>query len=327
VSKQEELKAQYIMQNKSPEIIEKAVEPLYPSKPKRRSTLMVGAVLGVFLGLGTALFREYMDNSVHTAEDAARSVDLSVLSTIPRLRDIKKNPGMDALITYHDTNSSRNERAREFYKESYRMLQLEVMSAANIQHSASSIQHDGGLALLVTSSVSDEGRSIVAANLAICIAQTGRKVLLVDADCRSSVQHKLLDLDAQMGLVDVLAGNAAWSDVVKNTFIDNLYAITSGVEHAFSLSDRESRERDPSALLISPRLEDFTKLSKEQFDFIIFDSPSAILASESAAIGSKVDGVVLVIRANDTKKDIILQAKQRIQNSGGNILGAVLNYV
>ena len=316
VSKQEELKAQYIMQNKSPEVLEKAVEPLYPSTG-RKLTLMLGAFLGVFLGLGSAFFREFLDNSMHTAEDVERSIDLPVLGSIPRLGEIKKNPGKDALIAYCDEGSSLNQRAREFYKESFRMLQLEVMAAADGKvEQTIGIQHQGGLTLLVTSSVSEEGKSVVAANLAISIAQTGRKVLLVDADCRNPSQHKLLDLDSHIGLIDIFAENADWSDAIKSTSIDNLNAITCGGGNP---------QPDPSALLISSRLEDFIKLSREQFDVTIFDSPSATLASESAAIGSKVDGVVLVIKANDTQKDIILQAKKTMQNSGGNLLCAVLN--
>ena len=333
VSKHEELKAQYITQNKSPEVIEKAVEPIYPSKPKRRIIFMLSAVLGVFFGLGIALLREYMDNSVHTTDDVARFIDVPVLGSLPRLRGVKKNPGSDALITYYDANSSGNKRDREFYKESYRMLQLQILvatdgklgSIASVQNQASSTQHQGALTLLVTSSTPEEGKSTVATNLAISMSQTGKRVLLVDADCRDPVQHKLLDLDSHMGLMDVLAGSVAWDDVVNSTAIDNLYVITSGVERAASLSDGENGKRDPSALLISSRLEAFTELSKKQFDVIIFDSPSASLASESAAIGSKVDGVVLVVKANDTRKNIILQAKQRVQNSGGKILGTVLN--
>jgi capsular exopolysaccharide synthesis family protein len=207
------------------------------------------------------------------------------------------------------------------------MLQLEIMAAVeNADSLLPGTEHKNGLTLLVTSSVPEEGKSVAAANLAISMAQTGRKVLLVDADCRNPLQHKLLELDAQMGLADVLAGNAAWDDVVRSTSVDNLYAITSGVDYVASLSEGENGERDASALLISSRFDDFLKLSRDQFGVIIFDSPPATLASESVAISSKVDGVLLVIKANDTKKDVILRAKRNMQNSGGNILGALLNF-
>jgi len=378
VSKQEELRAQYIMQNKSPEIAEKALEPLYPSKPKRRLILMMGAVLGVFTGLGLSLFLEYMDSSMHTVEDVSRFIGLPVLGRIPRLREAKNNPRSDALIIYNGVNSSRKTWSREFYKESYRMLQLELMAALGGEageqgNGVGATRRVGftrplvpspprplvprGLVLLVTSSVPEEGKSIVAANLAISISQTGSEVLLVDADCRRPAQHALLGMDTTVGLTDVLMGKVTWDEVVKRTPIDNLSVVVSGwkdkkgkelrakseeqgakskEQRAKSEEERAESSRlyalssmlsiDPSAILGSPGLEDFISFTRERFDVIIFDSPPASLASESLAIGSKVNGVVLVVKADSTKKDVILQVKEMIQSSGGNILGVALNF-
>ncbi|MFC1715903.1 polysaccharide biosynthesis tyrosine autokinase, partial [Candidatus Poribacteria bacterium] len=323
VTKHEELKAQHIMQNKSPEIIETAIKPLYPSKPNRKLIFMTGMAMGCLIGLGLALLQEYMDSSMHRAEDVTEFINIPVLGRTPRfsraiyrLRRSNANPGKKSLINYED--SSRNRRAREFYRESYRMLQLELMAAASekLGREAASIQHQNELTLLMTSSVTGEGSSVVAMNLAISIAQTGRKVLLVNANSRSSVHCELLDLSPQTGLIDILMGSAEWADAVKETTLDNLHVITAGDENGQS---------DLSSLLISSRLEDFIESVRKQFDVTIFDSSSAISTSESAAIGSRVDGVVLVIKADGTRKDAILQAKQRIQSAGGNVLGAVLN--
>jgi len=326
VTKQEELKAQIFMQNRVPEVIEKATEPLSHSEPRGMLILMAGMLLGLFLGAGAALFWEYMDKSMHTSEDVERFIDLPVIGQIPRLRRAnrqrvwkrggRKYPARGALIT--TANSTRSNRRKAIYRESYRMLQLEIMALASekVEH-VDSIQYQGALTLLVTSSIQSEGKSLVAANLAASIAQTGRRVLLVDANCRSSVQHELLDVEDQAGLIDVLTGNTAWDNIVKNTSLDNLYLVTTG--------GGESSQADPSAILMSQHLDDFIKASKEKFDFVIFDSAPVTLASESAAIGSKTDGVMLVIKANGTRRGFVLEAKQRIQNSGGNILGAVLN--
>jgi capsular exopolysaccharide synthesis family protein len=118
--------------------------------------------------------------------------------------------------------------------------------------------------------------------------------------------------------MDMLTENAAWDDVVKKTSLDNLHAITSGTGN--------DQPDDISKLFITPRMESFVNLARENFDVIIFDSPPVTTASDSAVVGSKVDGVVLVIRADHTQKNVILQAKQRIESSGGNILGTVLNF-
>ena len=317
VTKHEELKAQQIMQSKTSEIIEEAVEPFYRSSPKRVPILMLGAVLGLFLGLGVALLREYTDNSIHTVEDITTNIELPVLGSIPRigrasnwLRRGKNATRDDVLINYEA--SSRNREARELYRESYRLFQLELM--ASISKEAE--QRQDGLALLVTSSREGEGKSLVAANLAISMAQTGYKVLLVDANRRGSVYHDLLGPDADAGIIDILMENAAWDDAISHTPLDSLSVITCG---------GKDEQADLSSLLISPHLEDFLKLSKESFDITIFDSSPVIPTSESAAIGSKVDGVVLVIEVNSTQKDLILRAKERMRSSGSNILGAVLN--
>ena len=325
VAKQEELKAQYIMQHRSPEVIENAMQPLYPSSPRRKLILILGAALGMFLGLSLALLREYMDKSMHTAEDVSRSVDLPVLGLIPRFgvssRRLagrgKDHPGRSALIDSRAV-SPQKERDREFYKESYIILQLELMATANGKLEPAAGKQHNGLTLLVTSSVAGEGKSVIAADLAASIAQTGKKVLLVDADCRNSVQHEILELEAQKGLMDMLTENAAWDDVVKNTSLENLHVITSGVG-----SDQPD---NISKLFITPHIESFVSLARKNFDVIIFDSPPVTTASDSAVVGSKVDGVVLVIGADDTQRNVILQAKQRIESSGGNILGAVLNF-
>ena len=326
VTKQEELKAQYIMQNRLPEIVEEAIEPIMHSKPREILILMSAVLLGLFLGVGSALFWEYMDKSLHTYEDVERFAELPVIGRISHLRgakhhfigreDGKRGTGRVALI--NAAGSSRSENRRAAYRESYRMLQLEMMALVNgkVKH-AGNIQHQGALTLLVTSSVKKEGKSLVAANLAISIAQTGGRVLLIDANHRSSIQHKLLDVGGGTGWIDVLTGNAAPTDAVKNTSLDNLYLANAGGENS---------QTDPSTLLMSSRLDDLIEALKGQFDFIIFDSAPVTLASESVAIGSKADGVILVIKANDTKRDAILEAKQRLQNSGGNILGAVLNW-
>jgi len=335
VAKQEELKAQYIMQNKPPEAVERAQEPLFPSGPNVQLNIMIGWFFGVLLGLGLAILQEYMAGSVHTPEDVKRSIDLPVLGRIPCIKKFKgkaarKIDQTSLLITYVDPRSSRNTWIRELYRGSYRMLQLEVISsikAGNISEHSDEDKNLHGHTLLVTSSLPKEGKSIVATNLAISIAQTGKRVLLVDTDYRNSSQRLLLNLmrkdsgdvpdpDAGTGLMDTLAGRTAWKDVIRNTYIDNLHVINSGGNNP---------QQEPSVLFMSSRMEDLIKSSKESFDFVIFDSSPVTLTSEPAAIGSKVDSIVLVIKVDDTKENVVLHAKQIIQSSGGNILGVVLN--
>jgi len=346
VTKHEELKAQYIMQNKVPEIVESALEPIYPTNPKKWLSLMLGGVLGLFLGLGFAFFREYMDNSIHTLEAVAKAIDLAVIGRIPYLRGAKGNPavnGSSLLITYNDAQSSEKTWIREFYRKSYKMLQLELMSAFMASADSENVisgRSDGsknscGRVLLVTSSTPGEGKSVVAMNLAVSMAQTGKRVLLVETDYLNSSlrflsgletrtsdtilqQAEELNLDVRRGMIDVLEGKSRWDNVVRKTSVCNLYVITSG---------GESGQSDLSALFISSRFDDLIKSLREQFDVIIFDSPSVTLSLAPVFIGSKADGVILVAKVNHTKEDAIFQAKRVLQNSGANVLGIVLNYV
>ena len=314
ISSQQELKAQIIMQRQSPEITEPALKPLYPSAPSRRSGLSLGAAVGLFLGIGLSIFLEYLNTSMRTSADVVKAVGLPVIGRIPRLRGFSKKPRSDMLTTYNGARSSRKKWLRKLYKESYRMLQLEVMAALN------ETENDGrkqGLTLLISSSEPEEGKSVVAANLAISISQTGKKVLLVDADCRHPIQHELLGLDTEPGLTDILTERLTWPEAAKRSSIGNIPVIASG---------QEDGQIEASAALSSSRMDELISLWRKEFDVIIFDSPAAVLASESIAVGSKVDGIVLVLKAGATKRDVVLQAKELMEYSGANILGVALNF-
>ena len=318
ISSQQELKAQIIMQGQSPEITEPALKPLYPSAPSRRSGLSLGAAVGLFLGIGLAIFLEYLDTSMRTNADVVKAVGLPVLGRIPRLRGFRKKPRSDMLTTYNGARSNRKKWLRKLYKESYRMLQLEVMAALNETEHSDNVETRHAVSLLVSSSEPKEGKSVVAANLAISISQTGKKVLLVDADCRHPIQHELLGLDTEPGLTDILTERLTWPEVAKRTSIGDISVIASG---------QEDGQIEASAALSSSRMDELISLWQKEFDVIIFDSPAAVLASESIAVGAKVNGIVLVLKAGATKRDVLLQTKELMEYSGANILGIALNFV
>lgn len=318
VTKQEELKAQHMMQMQSPEIVEEAVIPMFPVGPNKFMNFMLGMFLGGTFGIGAAFFVEFRDKSMHIEEDVQTDIGIPVLLKLPRRRKIyyifnRRNKRHRNLAIISDSDSFRNKNVEEFSRESYRMFQLELAATATKE-----IEHEGGLSLLMTSSIQGEGKSEVAINLAISMAQSGRKVLLVGADSRISDQYKMLESNDSIGLIDTLAKSDTWDNIIRDAESENLYVISAGgTDEQLDLSD----------LLISSRLDEFIKTSKRHFDVIIFDSSPVTLASASPAIGSKVDGIVLVIEANHTHKETILQAIQRLENSGGMVLGSVMNHV
>jgi capsular exopolysaccharide synthesis family protein len=311
MSRQQELRAQYTMQIQSPEIVEEALLPLYPSTPDRRPTIAMSLFVGLFMGIGLAIFLEYVDNSIRTTKDVVKSADLPVLGIIPKLKGKNKHKN-GTLVTYNGNNPDISW-SREIYKKSFRVFELKTMAMIN-----GATDKNTGLTLLVTGSTPQEGASVVAANLAISIAQTGKKVLLVDADCFHPSQNKLLESDNEIGLTDYITDKAGWNEIINKSFLnDNLYIVTCG---------SQGNQADPSVIIGSVKMDEFINKARESFDTVIFDSPPVSVSSESAAIGLKVDGAVLVVKANSTKKDSLLQSKEIIQNSGGNIIGVALNF-
>ncbi|MGQ9609299.1 MAG: GumC family protein [bacterium] len=320
ISKQEELKAQYIMQNKAPELIESALEPIYPSAPKRKLILMLGMVLGVFLGLGLALVREFFDNTIHNAEDVKKFTDINILGSIPQLKSSHlTNNSNIYLITNSDPTQKKDAWIKKLYKESYRMLQLELESAIKLRNVTKEVtDNQGGKILMVTSPIPDENKSLIVSNLAISIAQTGKRVLVVNIDFSNRLNYPISEFaeaSLSKGFVNYVMGDLKIDDIVIDTNLDNLYLISAG----------ENSQADLTPFFFSSKADDVLKSFKEKFDFVIFDTPPVTLASESIAIGSKVDYTIIVVKANTTDRDSIIQSKQIIENSGGKIIGAVLN--
>lgn len=321
ISKQEELKAQYIMQNKAPELIEEALEPIYPSAPKRKLILMLGMVLGVFLGLGLAMVREFLDNTIHSPEDIKKSTDISILGCIPQLKKpYSKTNDHVYLITNNDSLSNKSVWIKKLYIESYRMLQLELESTIKLKNETKEItSNQNGKILMVTSPTPDESKSLVVSNLAISMAQTGKKVLIVNMDFSNSSNYPLSDFlktKVSKGLANFVIGESKIDDIIIDTNLQNLYFIPINEEPRVDLAP----------FFFSSKSDDILNFAKDNFDFVIFDTPPVMLASESIAIGSKADYIIMVVRANVTDKDSIIQSKQVIENSGGKIIGAILNF-
>jgi capsular exopolysaccharide synthesis family protein len=317
VSKQEELKAQYIMQNKSPEIAESAVEPMYPVSPKRKLIFVVGAFMGGVMGLGIVLLWEFMNTSIHTPEKARRLLELPVIGNIPKLKVRSKDDWSPLFVYGNSENTNHNSWVRGLYRESYMALRMETLTSLKFNNENHESETKPQRAILITSSVPQEGKSLVSANFAMSLAETGIKVLLVELNQYNSSQNVLLKLDTKMGLMDLLTGKASWDDAINHTPISNLSIITSGVR---------DNQHELSGLLISEGMNTFMQMARERFDFIVFDSTPITLRSESISIGSRVDGAILVVKADNTKKESVLKSIQIMKDNNINILGTVMNY-
>lgn len=171
-------------------------------------------------------------------------------------------------------------------------------------------------AIVVTSAGPAEGKSTTVANLAIAMAQAGKKVLLVDCDMRRPMVHKNFGLVNTRGLTNILANDLPFMDAAQETEIEGLKIITSG-----------PIPPNPSELLGSMKMRDLVGKFKEQVDFVFFDTPPVSAVTDAAVLSTQADGVVLVLSSGEISRDAALHARTVLHNVNAHILGVVLNKV
>lgn len=170
--------------------------------------------------------------------------------------------------------------------------------------------------LAVTSCVSNEGKSMTAANLAVVLTQAGKSVLLLDCDMRNPTVHKNFNLSNKVGLSSCISMGTALSDAVQKTSIEGLYALTGGVIPP-----------NPSELLGSEQMKNVLQRAKEQYDYVLIDTPPVMPVTDALIVSRFVDGMILVIASAEVKVEMARDVKNQLVNAGANILGVVLNKV
>lgn len=204
--------------------------------------------------------------------------------------------------TYNGFILERN--PKSVVSEAYRMLRT------NIQYSSfdKKIQ-----TILVSSSEAAEGKSTVSGNLALAFAQNNNKVLIIDCDLRKPAMHKNFKISNMAGLSELLLGKVELNDVVHKRS-ENLYILTSG-----------KIPPNPSEMLASAAMNGLLELFKNEFDIIILDSAPIGAVTDAQILSTKVDGTILVVRAERTKRETVIESKSSLEKVGANILGVVLH--
>lgn len=170
--------------------------------------------------------------------------------------------------------------------------------------------------LAVTSCTPNEGKSMTIANLAVVLTQAGKSVLLLDCDMRNPTVHKNFNLSNKVGLSSCISMGTALSDAVQKTSIEGLYALTGGVIPP-----------NPSELLGSEQMKNVLQRAKEQYDYVLIDTPPVMLVTDALIVSRFVDGMILVIASAEVKVEMARDVKKQLQHTGANILGVVLNKV
>lgn len=169
--------------------------------------------------------------------------------------------------------------------------------------------------IMVTSSAPGEGKSTTVSNLAVVLAQQGKKVLLIDADLRKPTVHYTFNATNTYGFTSVLTKQMTIFQAAKETKIDNLMILTSG-----------PIPPNPAELLASKSMEQFFEEAYREYDVLLFDTPPALAVADAQILANRCDGTILVVYSGKTEKDMVVKAKELLQSAQGKLLGVVLNH-
>ena len=277
-------------------VVDAAVVPMNPVKPRVVLTLFLGIIGGLGVAIGLAFFVNYLDDSIKSQDDIETYLRLPFLGYIP---NIKTNSLLERDLQAHL-------RPQSNAAEGFRTLRAAVALSPN---------SDKYRVLTVTSTIPSEGKSLVASNLAIVMAQTGLKTLLVDADLRRPSVHKVFRLQSPIGLSSYLMDKVKSVDeFIHTTEVPNLDVVCCGAVPS-----------SPSELAGSKRMRQFLDEIRSRYDRVIFDCPPVSAVSDPLLIASLSDGAVFVAKFNKIRRDHARKTIQRIQDAGIHILGVVLN--
>lgn len=289
-------------------VVDYAVVPVKPIGPNRLWIVSVAFFANLIAAIGLALGLEYMNDTVRSTGEAERLLHLPALSVIPSISGAPKiQQTFVSSKTKHpelliDSNAS------SALLEGYRQLRTSVLLSSLGQATRT---------ILVSSSLPVEGKTTTAINFAFSLAQTGARVLLVDADLRRPRIHSVFDVDNEHGLSDILSGNFSEPEVMA--------AVVAHPESGLFLVTAGRTPQKPTELIGSDQMRRFIKTMGGTFSHIIFDSPPIAPCADSVVLSSMVDGVLLVIHGGKTSRRIVQRSKRVIQEVGGRIFGVVLN--
>ncbi len=283
--------------------ISEAEIPDEPTSSAMISYLSSG-LLSILAALMTIYILEIKDKSIKTVDEAKELLGLALLGVIPTIRNSQLSNRKNAAITSYNERIIIRDFPRSSISEAYRMLR------ANLNF----ISADRELkVIVVTSSVPQEGKSTVAANLATAIAQMDRQVLLIDGDLHRPVQHKIWDLMNNQGLSNLIFKQEEITTTIKKV-MPNLDVLTSGIVPP-----------SPAALLDSQRMATLMANFSDKYDFVIVDTPALTVAADAVTLGQMADGVLLVVRPGVVDSVNATFAKELLAKSGQNVLGQVVN--
>jgi capsular exopolysaccharide synthesis family protein len=330
-------------------VVDRASVPVRPSSPRKARNLALALLLGLGGGVGLAFLFDFLDNSIKTSEDVERYAGLPTLGVVPRFSEggtekgylysrrkkekkpeekteeviqvaaeagaqqaagqvapavapaapVPVHPRMIELVPHHFPNSR--------LAESYRSIRTALLLSSADQPMKT---------IIVTSAVPGEGKTVSVANLGITLAQSGKTVLIVDADLRKPRQHRVFNVKNTFGLTSYLTDSIELRKVVKTTAVPNLCLINAGPVPP-----------NPAELLGSEKMAAFIELLRDKCDYILFDMPPMLEISDALILGARVDGMILVIHGDKTSREALRKAREKLDLLKVRTLGVIINNV
>lgn len=283
-------------------VVQPAAIPIKPCRPQKVLQLLLGLLLGVFGGVGLVFVCAYLDHSIKTPEEAEERLQLPTLASIPRVHADRVRPagwwGKKA------KKWAVPARVREQYNAFRERLLLQSAGAGETPR-----------VLAVTGSHPGEGVSTVAANVAAALARPGDgHVLLIDADLGHPSMHRIFRTKLAPGLADLLKDGEAARDAICPSPVQNLDILSAGAPNG-----------DPSEIFSSGGLSRLLDSAKKNYRFIVIDLPAVNKASWAVRLASLCDGVVLVVEAERSRREVVQRVKEQLVESKANVLGVVIN--
>lgn len=302
-------------------VVDYALTPDSPVGPNRTRSVFIALFLSVGLGVGLALFLEYLDDTVRSTEDVERLLHLPALAVIPSVGSAARrriSAGSTALQKRNTNGSAAstnpellmNVDGRSPLAEAYRHLRTSVLLSTAGRAPKS---------LLVTSSLPGEGKTTTAVNTAISLAQTGASVVIIDADMRRPRLQSIFGLRGQLGLSSILS-----SDVTED---EMLAMISQDATTGLNIMTSGPIPPNPAELLGSDQMRRLITVLQQKFVHVVVDSPPVSSFTDGVLIASIVDGVLLVVHGGKSSRHIVRRSRQLLMDVGAKIFGVVLNNI
>ncbi len=295
-------------------VAEIAIPPDTPVSPRRLTTVVAALFLSTLFGMGLAIFLEYLDDTIRTTEEIENYLQLPALAAIPTIDSMPKRRLL--LVGSNDEGNSAapeselliHKDSRSSLSEAFRQLRTSIL-LSTAGHAPKS--------LLITSSLPAEGKTTTAINTAISLAQTGAKVLIIDSDMRRPRLHSVFNISNAEGLSTLLSAELSEKEIFETIQYDEASKL--------NLLPSGPVPPNPAELIGSEQMSNLLKSLQNKFTHVVVDSPPIASFTDGVLIASMVDGVILVVHAGKSSRQVVKRSKQLLNDVGAKIFGVVLN--